>query len=114
MAQFFLKNVEFIARRKLWELKHIGTISDYVKQFSAVMLDIRDMSKKDKVFCFVEGLKLWARTKLYEQKVQDLVYGHMLKPSKSKYEMSRACLYRKCLPMVACPNHPQPPYIYVL
>ncbi|KAA0034979.1 reverse transcriptase [Cucumis melo var. makuwa] len=30
------------------------------------------MLEKDKVFCFVEGLKLWARTKLYEQKVQDL------------------------------------------
>ncbi|KAA0051690.1 uncharacterized protein E6C27_scaffold60G00710 [Cucumis melo var. makuwa] len=36
------------------------------------MLDIRDMSKKDKVFCFVEGLKPWAKTKLYEQRVQDL------------------------------------------
>ncbi|KAA0041740.1 gag-asp_proteas domain-containing protein [Cucumis melo var. makuwa] len=36
------------------------------------MLDIRDMSEKDKVFCFVEGLKPWARAKLYEQRVQDL------------------------------------------
>ncbi|KAA0045292.1 reverse transcriptase [Cucumis melo var. makuwa] len=36
------------------------------------MLDIRNMSKKDKVFCFVEGLKPWAKTKLYEQRVQDL------------------------------------------
>jgi len=71
-AQFFPENVEFIARRKLRELKHTGTIREYVKQFSTVMLDIRDMSEKDKVFCFVEGLKPWARTKLYEQKVQDL------------------------------------------
>ncbi|KAA0062128.1 reverse transcriptase [Cucumis melo var. makuwa] len=36
------------------------------------MLDIQDISKKDKVFCFIEGLKLWAKTKFYEQKVQDL------------------------------------------
>lgn len=36
------------------------------------MLDIRDMSKKDKIFCFVEGLKPWVKTKLYEQKIQDL------------------------------------------
>ena len=42
------------------------------EQFFAVMLDIRDMSEKDKVFCFVEELKPWARTKLYEQKVQNL------------------------------------------
>ena len=54
-AQFFLENVEFIARR---------TIKDYVKQFSVVMLDMRDMSEKDKIFCFVEGLKPWARTNL--------------------------------------------------
>ena len=43
-----------------------------MKQFSDVMLDVRDTSKKDKIFCFEEGLKSWARTKLYEQKVQDL------------------------------------------
>ena len=33
------------------------------------MLDIQDMSEKDKVFCSVEELKSWVRTKLYEQKV---------------------------------------------
>ena len=36
------------------------------------MLDICDMLEKDKVFSFVEGLKSWAKTKLYEQRVQDL------------------------------------------
>ncbi|KAA0050695.1 uncharacterized protein E5676_scaffold1737G00110 [Cucumis melo var. makuwa] len=36
------------------------------------MLDIRDMLEKDKVFCFVEGLKPWARAKLHKQRVQDL------------------------------------------
>ena len=36
------------------------------------MLDIENMFKKDKVFCFVERLQPWARTKLYKQKVQDL------------------------------------------
>ncbi|KAA0063135.1 reverse transcriptase [Cucumis melo var. makuwa] len=30
------------------------------------------MSKKDKVFCFVKWLKLWAKAKLYEQRVQDV------------------------------------------
>ncbi|TYK13637.1 uncharacterized protein E5676_scaffold299G001440 [Cucumis melo var. makuwa] len=71
-VKFFLKNVEFIARRKLRELRHMRIVRDYVKQFFGIMLDIRDMLEKDKVFCFVEGLKLWSRTKLYEQKVQDL------------------------------------------
>ncbi|XP_011658421.2 uncharacterized protein LOC105435997 [Cucumis sativus] len=34
------------------------------------------MTEKDKIFSFVEGLKPWARTKLYEQKVQDLVSAY--------------------------------------
>ncbi|KAA0032944.1 uncharacterized protein E5676_scaffold482G00600 [Cucumis melo var. makuwa] len=71
-SQFFPENVEILARRKLRELKHTGSIREYVKQFAGLMLDIRDMSEKDKVFCFVEGLKPWAKTKLYEQRVQDL------------------------------------------
>ena len=33
------------------------------------------MSKKDKVFFFIKGLKLWPRIKLYEKKVQDLAFA---------------------------------------
>ncbi|TYK09914.1 uncharacterized protein E5676_scaffold16G00270 [Cucumis melo var. makuwa] len=56
-SQFFPENVEILARRKLCDLKHTSKIREYVKQFAGLMLDIRDMSEKDKVFCFVEGLK---------------------------------------------------------
>ena len=34
------------------------------------------MTEKDKIFSFVEGLKSWARIKLYEQKVQDLTSAY--------------------------------------
>ncbi|KAA0067303.1 uncharacterized protein E6C27_scaffold179G00050 [Cucumis melo var. makuwa] len=34
------------------------------------------MSEKDKVFCFVVGLKPWAKAKLYEQRVQDLTSAY--------------------------------------
>ncbi|KAA0059254.1 uncharacterized protein E5676_scaffold84663G00030 [Cucumis melo var. makuwa] len=60
---------------KLW-WRHTGEIQEYVKQFVGLMLDIRDMSEKDKVFCFVKGLKPWARAKLYEQRVQDLLSAY--------------------------------------
>ena len=63
--------LKFWLARKLRELKHTGTIREYVKQFAGLMLDISDMTKNDKIFNFVEGLKSWARTKLYER-VQDL------------------------------------------
>ncbi|KAL0319928.1 UNVERIFIED_CONTAM: hypothetical protein Sradi_5254300 [Sesamum radiatum] len=36
------------------------------------MLDIRDMSEKDKLFTFMEGLKSWARLVLQRQRVTDL------------------------------------------
>ncbi|KAA0065559.1 uncharacterized protein E5676_scaffold1212G00220 [Cucumis melo var. makuwa] len=75
-SQFFLENVEIFARRKLRELKHTDSIREYVKQFAGFMLDIHDMSEKDKGFCFVEGLKPWAKTKLYEQRVQDLTSAY--------------------------------------
>ncbi|KAA0053302.1 uncharacterized protein E6C27_scaffold102G001150 [Cucumis melo var. makuwa] len=75
-SQFFLKNVEILARRKLRELKHTSNIQEYVKQFTRLMLDIRNMSEKDKVFRFVEGLKPWAKTKLYEQRFQDLTSAY--------------------------------------
>ncbi|KAA0066694.1 uncharacterized protein E5676_scaffold384G00210 [Cucumis melo var. makuwa] len=76
-SQFFPENVEILARWKLRDLRHTGKIREYVKQFAGLMLDIRDMSEKDKVFCFVEGLKPWARAKLYEQRVQDLTSAYV-------------------------------------
>ena len=49
-----------------------GTVREFVRGFSILMLDIRDMSEKDKMFYFLEGLKSWARTELQRQKVQDV------------------------------------------
>ncbi|KAL0294274.1 UNVERIFIED_CONTAM: hypothetical protein Sangu_3222100 [Sesamum angustifolium] len=71
--QFFPENVEYNARRALRKLEHTGSVRDYVKTFSALMLDIRDMSEKDKLFTFMEeGLKPWARLELQRQRVTDL------------------------------------------
>ncbi|KAL0449095.1 UNVERIFIED_CONTAM: hypothetical protein Slati_1465900, partial [Sesamum latifolium] len=71
-VQFFPKNVEYNARRALRKLEHTGSIQDYVKAFSALMLDIRDMLEKDKLFTFMEGLKPWAHVELQRQRVTDL------------------------------------------
>ncbi|KAL0456483.1 UNVERIFIED_CONTAM: hypothetical protein Slati_0987500 [Sesamum latifolium] len=71
-VQFFPENVEYNARRALRKLEHTGSMQDYVKAFSALMLDIHDMSEKDKLFTFMEGLKPWARVELQRQRVTDL------------------------------------------
>ncbi|XP_028107290.1 uncharacterized protein LOC114306273 [Camellia sinensis] len=73
--QFFLENIEYNARRALRDLKHTDTIRDYVKEFSRLMLDMKDMSVKDKLFFFLEGLKPWARVELQRQRVQDLAHA---------------------------------------
>ena len=54
--QFFPENVEHMTMEKLITLKQTGSIRDYVKQFSTLMLDIRGTSEKDKVFFFINGL----------------------------------------------------------
>ena len=63
-TQFIPENVAYLARRQLRELKQMGTICEYIKKFSSLMLDIKDMFEEDKLFYFLEGLKPWARTEL--------------------------------------------------
>ena len=70
--QFLPENVDHLAMEKLIALKQTGSIRDYVRQFSTLMLDIRGTSEKDKVFFFINGLQPWAKTKVHEKKVQDL------------------------------------------
>ncbi|KAA0060455.1 uncharacterized protein E6C27_scaffold22G002820 [Cucumis melo var. makuwa] len=70
------EDVKLWSWRKLHDLKYTDNIQEYVKQFEGLMLDIRDMLEKDKVFYFAEGLKPWANTKLYEQRVQDLTSAY--------------------------------------
>ncbi|XP_070050564.1 uncharacterized protein [Nicotiana tomentosiformis] len=70
--QFFHENVEYNAQRKLWELCQTRLVLDHVREFSALMLNIRDMGDKDKLFAFIEGLKPHARIELQRQRVDTL------------------------------------------
>ncbi|KAK9681617.1 hypothetical protein RND81_10G015400 [Saponaria officinalis] len=62
--QFYPMNTGFAARRKLKSLKHTTSIREYVKAFSACMLEIKDMSEDDRVFQFIDGLKDWAQVEI--------------------------------------------------
>ncbi|KAK4397821.1 hypothetical protein Sango_1257600 [Sesamum angolense] len=61
---------------KLWWRTRLSddasTVRDYVKEFSSLMLDVRDMSEEDKLFNFLSGLQTWAHTELRRQGVKDL------------------------------------------
>jgi hypothetical protein len=56
----------------LKKLKHTTSVRDYVKQFSSLILDIKDMSKADKLYNFMYGLQVWAQLEVRRQGVCDL------------------------------------------
>ncbi|KAI3451352.1 hypothetical protein Pfo_008017 [Paulownia fortunei] len=69
---FYPKNVVYEARKKLRELKQQGTIREYVKGFTTIMLQIPNLSKEDLLFHFVAGLQQWAKQKLHRRDVKSV------------------------------------------
>ena len=55
-VHFYPKNVNYLTRKKLRDLRQIGSVQDYVKMFTMIMLNICDMMEKDKLFIFLDGL----------------------------------------------------------
>ena len=70
--QFLPCNTSWLVRESLKKLKHTGMVRGYVKEFSSLMLDIRNMSDEDKLFNFLSGLQTWAQLDLRRQGVKDL------------------------------------------
>lgn len=70
--QFLPCKTAWVARDSLKKLKHTGTVREYVKEFSSLMLDIKNMSEEDKLFNFMSGLQSWAQMELRRQGVKDL------------------------------------------
>lgn len=65
-------NTSWLAR-KVCKLKHVRKVTDYVKEFNSVLLDVRDMSEEDNKFNFLVGLQLWAQVDLRRQGIKDLL-----------------------------------------
>ena len=70
--QFLPCNTSWVARDALKRLKHAGSVRDYVKEISSLMLDIKNMSEEDKLFNFMSGLQNWAQLELRRLGVKDL------------------------------------------
>lgn len=54
------------------ELKYTTSIHDYVKEFSTLMLQNSNMSKKDLIFNFIDGLKPWVAQELKHGSVNNI------------------------------------------
>lgn len=57
---------------ELEELKHTSSVKDYIKKFSSLMLDIKNMVDEDKLFNFISGLQPWAQTELQRKAMRDI------------------------------------------
>lgn len=88
--QFYPENVEYLARKSLKRLKHTGSIRDYVKEFSTLMLEITDMPEKDLFFNFMDGLQNWAELELQRRGVQDLATAMAVAESLVEFKRSES------------------------
>jgi len=71
--QSYPKDAEYEARAKLRRLQHEDwRIREYVKEFQQLLLEIPNMGEQDALFCFLDGLRGWARMELERRSVQDL------------------------------------------
>ena len=62
--QFLPTNTAWVVRDSLKKLKQTGTMREYVKTFSSLMLDMKNMLEDDKLFNFMFGLQPWAQLEL--------------------------------------------------
>ncbi|RVW85020.1 hypothetical protein CK203_037592 [Vitis vinifera] len=54
--QFYPEDVAYLTRKNVRRLKHTGSIHDYVKEFSSLMLEIPNMTEEDFLFNFMDNL----------------------------------------------------------
>ena len=61
-----------MACKKIKHLRHMGSICDYVKEFSSLILEALGMDEKDLLFKFKDNLQSWADQELRRRSVQDI------------------------------------------
>lgn len=61
---FYPESIEFKAYKKLQILKHTDSLKQYVNEYSALMLEIPDMPKREALYAFLDGLQPYAANML--------------------------------------------------
>ncbi|CAM8908261.1 unnamed protein product [Rhodiola kirilowii] len=70
--QFYPEDAEEEAWSRLRNLKQKGSIRDYVKEFTTLILEVSDLSDKEALRYFKDGLQMWAKTELKRRGAPDL------------------------------------------
>ncbi|RVW61528.1 hypothetical protein CK203_066547 [Vitis vinifera] len=84
--QFYPEDVAYLARKNMRRLKHTGSIRDYVKEFSSLMLEIPNMTQEELLFNFMDNLQGWAEQELRRRGVQDLATAMSVAESLTDYK----------------------------
>ncbi|RVW46130.1 hypothetical protein CK203_076183 [Vitis vinifera] len=82
--QFYPEDVAYLARKSLKRLKHMGSIREYVKEFSTLMLEIPNMAEEELLFNFIDNLQSWAEQELKRRGVQDQATAMAAKGGRDK------------------------------
>ena len=84
--QFYPEDVAYLARKNMRRLKHTGSIREYVKEFSSLMLEIPNMTEEELLFNFMDNLQGWAEQELRRRGVQDLATAMAVAESLTDYK----------------------------
>ena len=76
--QFYPEDVAYLTRKNMRRLKHIGSIRDYVKEFSSLMLEIPNMTEEELLFNFMDNLQGWAEQELRRRVFNGLQEGRLI------------------------------------
>ena len=88
--RFYPEDVEYLARKKIKYLKHTGSIRDYVKEFSSLILEDPCMNEKTLFFEFMDNLQGWAEQELRKRGVRDLATVMAVAESLMDYKESKS------------------------
>ena len=84
--QFYPEDVAYLARKNMRRLKHTGSIRDYVKEFSSLMLEIPNITGEELLFNFMDNLQGWTKQELRRRGVQDLATTMAIAESLTNYK----------------------------
>ncbi|MBA0767171.1 hypothetical protein Gotri_016109 [Gossypium trilobum] len=71
-GQFYLEFTEEEAQAKLQGIMQRGTVGEYVREFKELMLQVSDVTEKEALLVFKNGLKSWVRQEVEQRAVQKL------------------------------------------
>ncbi|GMI72874.1 hypothetical protein HRI_000956700 [Hibiscus trionum] len=89
-GQFYPNNAQHDARAKLRQLRHEGSIPEYVREFIELKLQIPNLSEDEGFFTFMNGLQRWAQMELERRGVEELSKALTVAESIAWYEVGKS------------------------